>query len=143
MNACSGCLTYGSNTKIDGFASNVFVGSWNGGNLAGGVDWSVNQFKPISSKYNNMPFYVTNWGYLGTSSANDQVSAMRVTSSFFTYGSPVVKVFYFAAKDYGGNTYNNGFDVYASSAGGTLGQAWEQTCSGLLNEEQEIGDARG
>jgi len=126
MNACPSCLTPGSPSKIDGFASNVFVGSWNHGDLNGGVTWSVNQFKPTSAKYNNMPFYVTNWSYLGTHSPYDQKAAMSATRSFFINSSPVVKVFYFAARDYGGGTTNNGFDSYAGSQ--SLGEIWRQTC---------------
>jgi len=80
------------------------------------------------------PIHVTNWGYLGSATAEAQLAAMDATGAFFAPGSPVERVYWFGARDYGGGTTTNFLtDVVESGerAGRTLGELWVERCSSL------------
>jgi hypothetical protein len=108
--ACgSQCRNQSSPSYINVNAVNVFVGPWNAAGIQGcrdGANYMVNEMKAYFPT-DNLSWYVTNWSRLGTFNVSDQVDAMNVIHLFFQSGSPVERIYWFGATDYGGNSGNN------------------------------------
>ncbi|KAL1515075.1 hypothetical protein AB1Y20_004139 [Prymnesium parvum] len=137
LSACGDqCSNQSSDAYIDVVAINPFCGDWNApaGTAEGcraGATWVIDQ---VSSSLEGRPVYMTNWGYLGATTAAEQIPAINATDAFFAPGSPVERVYYFGAIDYGGNTINNFLTSTVESgdrAGSTLGALWAETCASL------------
>ena len=120
---------------IDVVAANPFCGPWNTPapgdprGCRGAAVWVTDSIKS-SPHLGNRPIYMTNWCYLGGQTPDDQVAAIEATDAFFAAGSPVERVYWFGAQDYGGGTVNN-FLADATGAGRTLGQLWADECETL------------
>jgi Glycosyl hydrolase catalytic core len=113
-------------------AVNVFAGPWNAPGIPGcrdAANYIVNEIKAYFPT-DNLPWYITNWSRLGTYNISDQVDAMKVIDYFFQSGSPVQRVYWFGATDFGGYSGNN-FLTQATSNGQTLGQIWKANCDTL------------
>jgi hypothetical protein len=119
-------------------AVNAFVGPWNTPGIVGcreAADYITNEL--ISYNTNNIssrrPWYITNWSRLGTNQVQDHVDAMTVLSHFFVNNSPIQRIYWFGATDYGGNSSNNFLTTqYNSSTTTTLGKIWASNCKALL-----------
>jgi len=126
------CTDPSSLSYIDVAAVNPFCGAWNGESCHGAVAWVLEQLQSKATR--GLPVYVTNWSYLGSNASVTQLLAMEATAGFFAPGSPVHRVYWFGARDYGGGTTKNMLTDYIDSgahAGETLGQLWQQTCAAL------------
>jgi len=133
--ACGSACTQEGPCKIDEAAANVFVGSWNNGNLRGGIQWSIGQFDLFNTQTGlNLPVSITNWSYLGSKTADAQLDAMEVTEEFFKASNPVeiTQAYYFLARDFGGGTTNN-LATDRTIDGKTLGAHWKEICQDLDN----------
>ena len=120
-------------------AINAFVGPWNAPGIDGcrdAANYVTNEVRNYNSDNvaSRRPWYVTNWSRLGTFDIQDQVNAMLVIKNFFDITSPIQRVYWFGATDYGGNSGNNFLTSELVTAGGvstTLGQIWEANCNAL------------
>jgi hypothetical protein len=131
--ACgSPCRDPTSHAYINVNAVNVFVGPWNTQGVQGCRDAANYMVGEIKAYYptDKLPWYITNWSRLGTYNISDQVDAMNVINLFFQSGSPVQRIYWFGATDYGGNSGNN-FLTQKTSNGQTLGQIWKVKCDSL------------
>ncbi|KAL3919414.1 MAG: hypothetical protein SGPRY_005643 [Prymnesium sp.] len=130
------CSDTSSPAYIDIVAANPFCGSWNQPvgtvqSCRNGANFVVNGITPVLQ---GRPLFMTNWGYLGTSTADAQIAAIDATEAFFSPGSPVERVYWFGAIDYGGGTTNNFLTSVVNSgprAGVTLGTLWAERCASL------------
>ncbi|KAL1511726.1 hypothetical protein AB1Y20_005014 [Prymnesium parvum] len=130
------CSNESSPAYIDIVAVNPFCGVWNlpvgtAAACRNGAAFVLNDLRPV---LRGRAVYVTNWGYLGSSTAAAQLAAMDATDAFFVDGSPVARVYWFGATDYGGGTTNNFLDRTVESgdrAGQTLGAIWKAKCDSL------------
>jgi len=130
------CSDPSSPAYIDIVAVNPFCGAWNlpvgtAEGCRGGAAYVVDGLR---GSLRGRPIHVTNWGYLGSATAEAQLAAMDATDAFFAPGSPVERVYWFGARDYGGGTTTNFLtDVVESGdrAGRTLGELWVERCSSL------------
>lgn len=130
------CSDPTSPAYIDIVAVNPFCGAWNDpvGTAAGcrnGAEFIVNELR---GSLLDRPVHVTNWGYLGSSTTEAQLAAMDATDAFFAADSPVERVYWFGAKDYGGGTTRNMLaDTVETGerAGRTLGNLWREKCDSL------------
>lgn len=116
-------------------AINAFVGTWNRAGRDGCLDaanFITNEIRNYSDS-RGRPWFVTNWSRIGTSDVNAQVDAMSVISQFFVAGSPVQRIYWFGATDYGGNSQNNFLttSVVSNEVTTTLGQIWKSNCNAL------------
>lgn len=131
------CSDPSSPAYIDIIGVNAFCGSWNlpvgtAEGCRGGAAYVINQLS--ADTLGGRPVYVTNWSYLGSSTASAQLAALDATDAFFAAGSPVERVYWFGARDYGGGTSTNMLtDVVETGerAGHTLGELWANKCDGL------------
>jgi hypothetical protein len=120
-------------------AINAFVGSWNDPGIDGcrdGAKFITNEVINYNDKNSDgsRPWYITNWSRLGTYNTIEQVDAMNVIDEFFVSGSPVQRIYWFGATDYGGNSGNNFLTTQVTTTSGdtkTLGQIWEAKCKTL------------
>ena len=74
---------------------------------------------------------MTNWAYLGGATPSAQLPALEAIDAFFEAGSPVERVYWFGATDYGGGTSANFLtDVVETGArqGETLGAILAARC---------------
>ena len=120
-------------------AINAFAGPWNSPGIQGcrdGASFVTNEM--IAYNRNNAagsrPWYVTNWSRLGTYDILDQVDAINAIEYFFASGSPVQRIYWFGATDYGGNSGNNFLTASVTLSNGvttTLGQLWKSKCDTL------------
>lgn len=114
---------------------NAFVGPWNRPGLDGcrdGAIYIASELRAVQASGGEArPWYVTNWSRLGTTNVMDQADAMKAVNLFFASGSPIQRVYWFGATDFGGNSGNN-FLTTRINATHTLGQLWKQTCDTLL-----------
>lgn len=130
------CHDPSSPAYIDIVAVNPFCGAWNepigtAEGCRGGAEFVVDQLRDY---LRGRPIHVTNWGYLGGDTTEAQLAAMDATDAFFAADSPVERVYWFGARDYGGGTTRNFLsDVVESGerAGSTLGELWAERCSSL------------
>jgi Glycosyl hydrolase catalytic core len=131
--ACgSQCRNRTSPAYINVNAVNVFIGPWNAPGIQGcrdGANYMTNEVKAYYPT-DNRPWYITNWSRLGTYNTSDQVDAMKVIGLFFEIGSPIQRIYWFGATDYGGNSGNN-FLTQKTGNGQTLGQIWRSNCDAL------------
>lgn len=130
------CSDPNSPAFIDVIGVNPFCGSWNlpAGTEAGCRGGAAFVVAAIEPARRGKPIYVTNWGYLGSSTAAAQLPALDASDAFFAPGSPVHRVYWFGARDYGGGTSNNMLtDVVMTGprAGRTLGQLWAEKCASM------------
>lgn len=137
------CRDPNSSAYIDIIAINAFCGPWNIDDQSNpqqgcrnGVSYIVNEIKKLSSSNEggNLPVYITNWSRLHVSKATDQLAAMDATDAFFMEGSPVQRVYWFGAEDYGGGSSKNLLTDSIKSgihAGKTLGEVWNKKCKSL------------
>ena len=139
----SHCTDQNSTAYIDIVAVNAFCGPWNmkkrkhptkAQALQGcedGAKYIVNELKSLKQlRGGAVPVWITNWGRLAVSTADDQEAAIGAIPSFFGKESPVERVYYFTATDYGGHTTNN-FLVNSTSSGKTLGAILDDTCKNI------------
>ncbi len=125
------CVDPTSPAYIDVVAINAFCGPWNGGNCDAAVAFVVDEVRKIEE---HLPVYITNWSYLSSESAQDQVAALESSDGFFGDGSPVERVYWFGAQDFGGGTSNNFLSNTVTGRDGettTLGSLWKAECDGL------------
>ena len=138
--ACgSACHDPQSPAYININAINAFAGPWNSPGIQGcrdGAAFVTNEM--ILYNKNNLagsrPWYVTNWSRLGTYDILDQVDAINAIEYFFASGSPVQRIYWFGATDYGGNSGNNfltGSVTLPNGVTTTLGQLWKTKCDNL------------
>jgi hypothetical protein len=121
---------------INANAVNAFVGPWNRPGINGcrdSADFITNEVKNynINNIVGSRPWYVTNWSRLGTFNIYDQVDAMNVILQFFLTGSPIQRIYWFGATDYGGNSGNNTLTTPLITSNGSsisLGQIWAANC---------------
>lgn len=131
FNACgSACRDVKSPSYIDVVAVNAFAGNWNRAGLDGCLDAATFIKNEVQSLTYGIPVYITNWSRLFTTSVQDQADCMKATSMYFTTGSPVTRVYWFGATDYGGGSSNNKLNSVLPD-GRTLGQVWKATCDAL------------
>jgi hypothetical protein len=126
------CRNPGSPAYINVNAVNAFVGPWNTAGVEGCRDaatFITNEVKAYNS--DGLPWYITNWSRLGTTNIDDQAYAMEVIHLFFGGGSPIERIYWFGATDYGGGSSNN-FLTQFTASGQTLGQVWKANCDTLL-----------
>ena len=126
------CRDRNSPAYININAVNVFVGPWNVAGIQGCRDAAIYMVNEIKAYYptDNLPWYITNWSRLGTYNISDQMDAMDVVQLFFQSGSPIQRIYWFGATDYGGNSGNN-FLTQPTLDGRTLGQIWKSKCDTL------------
>lgn len=132
FHACGpSCRDPASPAYIDVIAVNAFCGPWNSAPLycRGGANFIVEEVRGVFQSY-NLPVYITNWSRLYTSSPEDQVDAMNAIDAFFVSNSPVERVYWFGATDYGGGSTNN-FLTTTLDNGRTLGEVWKEKCEAL------------
>eukprot|EP00746_Dinoflagellata_sp_MGD_P053509 gnl/MRDRNA2_/MRDRNA2_235367_c0_seq1.p1 gnl/MRDRNA2_/MRDRNA2_235367_c0~~gnl/MRDRNA2_/MRDRNA2_235367_c0_seq1.p1 ORF type:complete len:394 (-),score=44.89 gnl/MRDRNA2_/MRDRNA2_235367_c0_seq1:63-1202(-) len=176
FNACgNACLTRSNAAFIDIIAINPFCGTWNfegspqvpidpsdasldwKSGCSTGAAWILEQLNMLSNtKYANLKVHLVNWGVLGAKEAADQLGAIFTTAEYFARGSPVERVYYFGATDYGGGTTNNFLSNILSEAainaridswssykshwnwtryyGKTLGFVWGDYCNKSIDE---------
>jgi len=131
------CSDPSSPAYIDVVAVNAFCGSWNlpsgtTEGCRGGAAFVVSSLP--STLRGGRPVYVTNWSYLGSSTAAEQLAALDAIDALFAPLSPVERVYWFGARDYGGGTSNNLLTDAVTSgerAGTTLGELWAAKCAAL------------
>jgi len=137
--ACgAACSDRSSPAYIDVIGVNVFCGPWNmAPGLApvegcrAGARYMVGIFQNLPQVRAGLPVYVTNWSRLQVNAAADQLAAMYAIDAFYSSNSPVERVYWFGAIDYGGGSTNNFLTDFVTSgadAGKTLGQVWASTC---------------
>lgn len=128
-----------SPTYIDIIAINVFCGSWNNNNCRGGIEYILTELNKLPDNLKSKPIYITNWSYLGIDGTPDkQVAAMEATPYFFDPSNNypdinIERVYWFGAKDYGGNTPNeiNFLTKSVPSLNKKLGEIWNNICSSI------------
>jgi hypothetical protein len=131
--ACgSGCRDPSSPAYIDTIAVNAFCGSWNGAPLycRGGADFILSEVTKVWDAY-NLPVYITNWSRLSTSNSMDQVDAINAIDAFFVDGSPIERVYWFSATDYGGGSTHNFLTSTLNDRTTKLGELWKNKCDSL------------
>ena len=127
------CVDPTSPAYIDIIAINSFCGPWNGGNCDAAVAFIVGEIGKVVEDW-DVPVYITNWSYLSSDSVQDQVVALESIDGFFVDGSPVERVYWFGAQDFGGGTTNNFLTNTVTGSDGevtTLGALWKAKCDGL------------
>ena len=127
----SACRDPNDPAFIDIVAVNAFCGPWNGAPsyCREGAEFIVKEVKKVSISY-NLPVYVTNWSRLQTLNTNDQLNAIDAIDVFFQPGSPIGRVYWFGATDFGGGSKNN-LLTNTIEDGRTLGQVWKEKCTTL------------
>jgi Glycosyl hydrolase catalytic core len=132
FNACGGpCNDPSSDAYIDVIAINAFCGPWNNGDCHVGAEWVVNQlWESQAATQITRPVYIINWSYLQTFNPQDQIVAIDAIDSFFVANSPVERVYWFGALDFGGESGNN-YLTTVTADGETLGQKWRAKCDSL------------
>jgi hypothetical protein len=132
--ACGqGCNDPASPAYIHINAVNAFAGPWNRAGLEGCRDaasYITGELTQIVASGDSRPWYVTNWSRLGTSNITAQVEAMEALPLFFVRGSPIQRVYWFGATDYGGGSSNN-FLTTVVANGETLGNIWKAKCDAI------------
>jgi len=131
------CSDRNSPAYIDVLGVNAFCGSWNApvgtaDGCRGGAAYVISQLP--AELLHGRAVYITNWSYLGSRTAADQLAALDATGAFFSAESPVERVYWFGAIDYGGGTSNNMLANVVESgehAGSTLGELWANMCAAL------------
>jgi hypothetical protein len=126
---------------INANAINAFVGPWNAPGIEGcrdAANFITNEVRSYNNNYttSRRPWYVTNWSRLGTFDIQDQVNAMLVIKNFFDTTSPIERIYWFGATDYGGNSGNNYLTsklVTTDGASTTLGKIWDANCNALYS----------
>ena len=137
--ACgSACHDPQSPAYINVNAINAFAGPWNAPGLEGcrdGAGFVTNETIAYNRNNNagSRPWYVTNWSRLGTYDILDQVDAINAIDVFLSNGSPVQRIYWFGATDYGGNSGSNFLTSLVTLNGQTttLGQIWKTKCDTL------------
>jgi len=134
FNACgSPCTDPSDPAYIDVIAINAFCGDYNGpSGCRGGAAFIYNEAVAVSSAFNNIPVYITNWSRLQTSNPQDQVDAIDAIEEFFPVSTNLVveRVYWFGATDFGGGSSNN-FLTQILADGSTLGERWRSKCDSL------------
>jgi hypothetical protein len=131
FNACgSACSDVSSPAYIDVIAVNAFAGPWNQPGADGCRDGAAFITNEVASLSPSLPVFITNWGRLFTANIQDQVDCMQVVGTFFGAGSPIERVYWFAATDYGGNTSNHLLTNELPN-GKKLGEIWKTACDAL------------
>eukprot|EP00591_Stephanopyxis_turris_P017726 CAMPEP_0195538828 /NCGR_PEP_ID=MMETSP0794_2-20130614/49734_1 /TAXON_ID=515487 /ORGANISM="Stephanopyxis turris, Strain CCMP 815" /LENGTH=1792 /DNA_ID=CAMNT_0040672837 /DNA_START=109 /DNA_END=5487 /DNA_ORIENTATION=- len=136
------CNIPSSAAFIDVIAINAFCGPWNindpsnpSQGCRNGASYILGEVESLpTGEGGGLPVYITNWSRLQVSATEDQLAAMDATDEFFKEGSPVERVYWFGATDYGGNSSNNLLTDKIESgihAGTTLGQLWKQKCDSM------------
>jgi len=137
------CRDPNSPAYIDIIAVNAFCGPWNINDPSdteqgcrNGASFVVDEVKKLSSDHEggDLPVYITNWSRLHTSKTADQLAAMDATDEFFKEDSPVQRVYWFGARDFGGGSSKNYLtDTIESGAraGKSLGEVWNKECNSL------------
>jgi len=126
--ACSGCNDRSSPRYIDVIAFNAWIGDW--GTQSGQEDWIQQQASTLKQLYGR-PVYLTNYGRLGGTTAEAQATVIdgRVYDSSY---SNLDRVYYFAARDYGGKTINNYLTDVVAQTGQTLNQVLHARCGAVM-----------
>lgn len=129
--ACgSACRDPTGPAYINVHAVNAFVGPWNQAGIAGCRDAAIFMTNEVQKFSDGLPWYITNWSRLGTSNIDEEADAMRVLAQFFVTGSPIQRIYWFGATDYGGGSSNN-FLTQRTASGQTLGQIWKSNCDAI------------
>jgi len=130
---CPECKDPKSSYFTGVIAINLFCNS-SPNNCAGGAQWSVGMFRKIDAVANapKLPVYITNWAMLGGDATSDrQKDAMAAATHFFGGTSPVARVYWFGATDYGGGAQDRCLLSTRTSDGKTLGDFWKKTCDAI------------
>ena len=131
FNACGApCDDPSSPAYVDIIAINAFCGPWNGDDCSAGVSFIVNEALQAMG-FRDRPVYITNWSYLSSNSTAEQVLAIASVDGFFVEDSPIERVYWFGAQDFGGGTTNNHLTSAVVLEGGeetTLGALWKAEC---------------
>ncbi|KAL7542580.1 hypothetical protein ACHAXR_011906 [Thalassiosira sp. AJA248-18] len=108
--ACgTACFDPADPAYIDVVAINAFCGPWNGdAGCRGGAKFIYDEAVSVSNAFNNLPVYITNWSRLQTSDSNDQVDVINSIDEFFPGSGCVERVYWFGARDYGGEAETTG-----------------------------------
>jgi hypothetical protein len=131
FNACGmPCRDSKNPAYIDVVSVNAFAGNWNRAGLEGCLDAATFVRNEVQKLTYGIPVFITNWSRLFTTSVQDQADCMKATGAYFSPGSPVKRVYWFGATDYGGVSSNNKLTNVLPD-GKTLGQLWQATCDAL------------
>ena len=99
--------------------------------VEGGAKYIIDTLNNVERK--NKPVYITNWAYLGGVVADDQLVALKATDEFFSADSPIERVYWFGAQDYGGGTVDTtNYLTEATTDGSTLGDLWNLKCVDIM-----------
>jgi hypothetical protein len=130
-NCGTACRDPSSPAYVDIVAVNAFCGPWNGppDYCRGGAAFILQEVEKVFDDY-KLPVYITNWSRLQTSSPDDQVDAIEAVDAFFAGNSPIERVYWFGATDFGGGSANN-FLTSELQDGTTLGEIWKEKCDTL------------
>jgi len=134
FDACGSACSEPSNAAyIDIIAVNGFCGPWNGAaGCRGGAKFLHDEAVSVSSAFNDLPVYVTNWSRLQTSAPLEQVDAIESIDEFFpTSGGVVDRVYWFGARDYGGGAETTGYLTNVLPDGRSLGEVWRAKCDSI------------
>ena len=136
FNACGqACFNPADPAYIDVIAINGFCGPWNdsSGGCRSGASFIYNEAVSVSSAFNNLPVYITNWSRLQSTNPADQVDAINSVDEFFpASGAGVVKrVYWFGARDFGGGSQTSSYLTSVLPDGRTLGEVWRTKCDSI------------
>lgn len=133
FDACGqACLDETDPAYIDVIAVNAFCGPWNGpAGCRGGARFIYDESMSVSSTFNDLPVYITNWSRLQTSVPLDQVDAIESIDEFFPSSGVVNRVYWFGARDYGGGAETTGYLTNVLPDGRSLGEVWRTKCDSI------------
>jgi len=125
-----GCSDPNSNYYINDLLTNQWLTGGKEGHAEQEV-WIRNEMATISSKFSNRRVVLGNFAWIGAKSPDQQADVIMNSKIFDRDWSGLDGVFYFAAKDFGGNTRRNGLDQRTSS-GKTLAELLANRCRQYL-----------
>lgn len=134
FNACGqACFDPADPAYIDVIGVNAFCGPWNdaSGGCRSGASFIYDEAVSVSSAFNNLPVYITNWSRLQSTNSADQVDAINSIDQFFPSGGVVKRVYWFGAKDFGGGSETSSYLTNVLPDGRTLGEVWRAKCDSL------------
>jgi hypothetical protein len=119
------CSDPTSNYYIDVLATNQWL--VNSDRRRDEEEWIKNEVTQIRQSNGNRPVILSNFAWLGASTADEAVEAIVDSRIWDRSWSGAEAVFYFGATDYGGRTTNN-FLYSQTSSGSTVGAALISRC---------------
>lgn len=133
------CNDKNSPSYIDVYATNLFMGSWNNGDLVGAINWTMGIMQKVRSQLGDRKVDFTNYSYLGVDATPEtHLDAMKAIATYSSKAEwqKIRKVFFFFSGDVGGGTPDFNNRAGQQVQGKTLGHWWAEICDKLDSSEQ-------